>query len=269
MSLYDKLSESLSDEVMTDMAEEFFGARRALEEDLEFFGVMVERLKARRRDVQNAYAVLRRLLLDDVEAEALMRSLGLEDHLADLAGGTMDMALLRRPPRVLYFSRRYARALFWAYSYFYKTLDAYRHGQWRDDPRQKGRKTLSVHYEQAREFCRRLNERIEDLNTHCSPACALQRVKSMDPEQVERERITGATFTDYACGLDDAMAFKPVEFPEEALPEYCDAPEPKDAEKIVLAFGLKLARRRRVEARGALRDIVCAWREARKGAAKG
>ncbi|MFW5837224.1 MAG: hypothetical protein ACOCVM_04405 [Desulfovibrionaceae bacterium] len=254
MSQYEKLSESLSDEVMTDMAEGFFGARRALEDDLDLFHAMVGLLRERKEGVLARYALLRRLLLDEKEAAALFRELGVDPELLPASETLPGPRRCFKPPWGLGFARRYAKTLFLAYGCFQEELEAYRHGRWEEDPGQKGRKRRSVNLEQLREILQAINKRIETLNTSCSPVCMLQYIKEMDPAQLERERIAGASFAGYACSLDEHLAFEPLRFEDLELLEFFDAPEPKEAGSAVKAAGRRLARERPEDARRALEE---------------
>jgi hypothetical protein len=258
VGFYEKLSDSLNDEVMTDMAESFFGSRRAMEDDLELFQAMLRRLDERKVELQRVFAVLRRLLLDEGELEALLRRLGADPEQAPEAVEPLDPRPCGKPPSALGFSRRYARVLQWAYACFRDALDVYRHGRWEDDPEQPGRKTLSVSREQVRDRCEELNERIRTMNTTCSPVCMLQYIKEMDPGRMERERITGADFAGYACSLDDKLAFQPLDFDSLGFPAYCDVPEPKQARDALRDTAVRLARERGDEARQALGGVLAA-----------
>jgi hypothetical protein len=236
---FDELSDALRQEVMGEMAETFFGERKHVED-------VVERIKNLAAEVEpHAAAAVRAgggvhfLLLSDADIiGAFYRLLGVaaepflaaiaccgEEPFPEVEGG---FALTR--------GGRYVKLVLAAYAGYQQALDAYLFGRPYDDPIQPGRKRLSANLAQIKELTAAVNVRIAKLNQSQSPADILCFIRTMDPEEMERRRITGATLDGFEDCLNRDMAMPLVDWAAFKLPDLPELPPPEAVAKALGSF---------------------------------
>lgn len=211
MDIHKTLADGLGDEVLTEMAGTFFGARKALDDLLEDFKVLMEELRAREAKVYSRVCHLRSLLLGAEGEAAFFAELGLSAPFADSCGHSGSRTWRPESPSFAFFaSTRYLKAVLQAYAELRLACEAYMVGEYEEDPEQRGRKRLSPHFRQIERHCARLNERIEKLNTEMTPSSVLQFARSInaaeEPGQGVLENSLGAE------SLDDSMKFQKIDF---------------------------------------------------------
>ncbi len=210
---FESFADGLKDEVVSEMAETFFGARRELEQSIEAWNALAQRLKDRVTVLAERAACLGFLFFDEAGEEGFYRLLGVPPGpFADLADRARAACIAKmRIPFGFTRVGRYIKLVERTYEAFRKELDDYLHGSWSDDPARPGRKIISPNLSQLRHLAADINVQVEKVNAWQNPSCALRAIRSMDPEEAERRRITGATLQDEDCGLDRSMAFSPVD----------------------------------------------------------
>ncbi|HSM73979.1 MAG TPA: hypothetical protein VK852_05065, partial [Desulfobacterales bacterium] len=178
------LSESLAEEVLSDMAENFFGTRTQLERRIDRLYAHSRRLQQKARRVAGAAALLRRLLLDEAETRRLGEALGVAfDQFP------ADPAARSSPPPHLPFAltRRgvFTQLILEAYADLRALREEYMLGRYIPDPENPGRMRVTVNYTSLQKFCERLNADIDRVNRQSSPSQILQYVKRFDVIQEE------------------------------------------------------------------------------------
>jgi hypothetical protein len=236
MDRHKTLADALGEEVLTEMAGTFFGARKALDDLLEDFKLLVEDLRAREAKVYSRVCHLRSLLLG-AEGEALFfAGLGLIPPFDQSCGHSGSRTWHPdHAPFAIFASTRYTKAVLQAYAELRQACEVYMVGEYEEDPQHSGRKRLSPHYRQLERHCARLNERIEKLNTEMTPSSVLQFARSInaaeEPGQGVLENSIGAESLDNslkfqkidfaALGLWKAPSLPPVESCAEDLCRFC------------------------------------------------
>lgn len=252
-------ADGLVEETLVETATTFFGARVALEQEVERYHAKAEELAEVEETVLRRAAQLHFLLLDGAAAEDFYGLIGVSPgHLLDageiVGRGEPDLSV----PFALTPSGRYAKLVFGVYGQLVQAVEAYLHGEYSTDSR--GRKRLSVNYELLQEWCTRLNEKIDALNNDHSPSGTLCFVKGLDPAMIKRERLSEATLEGYTQELDRELAFKPVEC---LAMNYLAAPElpaPDKVRKQVLGF----CRRLYADSRPQMKRLLAEYRSALK-----
>ena len=235
MADFDQFAKGLSDEVMTDMAETFFGNRARLEKDMDRYENHVQRLKKRLEAVCGRFVFLKKILPGDLMPGAFFSSLGAEPPVFPIDAPSLSQGFYP-PPRAFTTKGRWYKYLLKSYGLFWRSLDEYMYGRYVPEKGKGVKKRLTVNRKSLYGFYEDLNSRIRELNSTSSPVCVLQYVKAMDPDQMEREKVTGATLSGYACSLDDKMSFAPVEFDSQVFPEFEPCPNPEVAEPLIKDF---------------------------------
>ncbi|MEF2229521.1 MAG: hypothetical protein V3571_01195 [Pseudodesulfovibrio sp.] len=254
MSDLKEFADQLQQEVVSDMAEAYFGARKDLEEMIDAFGLWVEELRIHGPKLFEAAARLHRLLLDRETARDFYIAL-------DVVPSCIPFP--DEPPRP-FFDRlpfafttlgRYERCVFKAYELFHLAADEYLNGRYYDDPDQRGRKRLTVHYVRLKALAEHLNGEIDKVNRR-SVCNALQYIKSMDPDKMRHERVMG----DIECAGGDALnqdlQFAPIDFEGLGLPVVQDLPSLYKVRDAIKAFCADIYPARREDIRRAMDSLI-------------
>lgn len=241
-------SESLAEEVLTDIAENFFGNRTQLERRIDRLHAHSRRLHQKARRVTSAAAQLRRLLLGEVETRGLGNALGValdEFPPADPAAPppspppNWPFALTRRGV--------FTHLVLDAYGDLHAVWEDYMLGRYIPDPEIKGRMRVTVNHASLQKFCDRLNADIDRVNRQVSPSQLLQYVKRFDVIQEERANILGSGFDGKTALIDQRMAFQKIDFDALGLPVFPTLPAVAEAHDPIQKFCRDLYRRRSAE----------------------
>jgi hypothetical protein len=240
-------ADQLQMDVISDMAESFFGDRKEIDNALEAFATMVEEFLPVIERMFRAAATLRLLLLDDATADAFCAELGLET--CRIPGAEGAPVLVRDSlPFALTMKGRYAACVEEAYRGLHNAIREYLHGHSFDDPEQPGRKRVTVNYERLRDTADFINGKIEKINNERPVSSVLREVKNMNPEQVEREELLGDASYGKGAGLDKDMCFMPIDFEGYRFPKEADLPPVNEVRPALKRFCKRVYGARRDEA---------------------
>lgn len=232
----------LMEETLLESATTFFGARRGLESEIEAYRNAAEELTRVEQKVFQRAAALHTLLLTSDATQEFYTLLGVTPgHLLDAADLESPNTSGVKYPFALTMAGRYGKLLHAAYAQLTQSVESYLHGEYWTDS--KGRKRLTVNYQQMEEWCGKLNEKIEALNNNHSPSGTLCFVKGLDPSLLEKEQISEATMNGYAEELDRELAFQPIEC---LTINYLAAPElpgPETVKSLIVSYGKALYRK--------------------------
>ncbi|MGB8719448.1 MAG: hypothetical protein WCD46_09060 [Desulfobacterales bacterium] len=249
------LSESLAEEVLSDMAENFFGTRTQLERRIDRLYAHSRRLHQKAHRVTSAAGLLRCLLLDDAETRGLGDALGVafDGFPADPAAAPPTP-----PPRWPFaLTRRgvFTQLVVDAYADLHAVREEYMLGRYVPDPDVKGRMRVTVNYTSVHQFCDRLNVDIDRVNRQSSPSQMLQYIKRFDVLQEERANILGSGFDGKTAQIDQHMAFQKIDFDALGLPVFPALATVEKAREPIKKFCRGLYRRRPAEILRAMRTL--------------
>lgn len=237
----DFLTDDLAQEALAEAADNFFGRRKALDDDKDLLAKRLDELAALRRTVLERAATLHRLLLPE-NVPGFYAALGLDPGC--LPGEAATVEPLGRKAREWVMPKswawtgegEYEKLVITAYAAVQDRLDEYLHGRVFVDSK-TGKKVISVCLDSLTAWLARLNARLAALNRAMPASATLGFVKSLHPHEIERERILDSPVDGLAQSLDqdmaltlvdssriEAMAFPPLPSPEdvrEAIADYC------------------------------------------------
>ncbi|WP_319584756.1 hypothetical protein [uncultured Pseudodesulfovibrio sp.] len=244
MSDISDFADQLQADVISDMAESFFGDRKELDNALEAFGLIVRDFLPVIETMFRASATLRLLLLDEETVGGFCAEIGIE---ADRIPPAEGAAILVREslPFALTAKGRYVACVEAAYKQLFDAIRDYLHGHYYTDPKQPGRKLLSVHYERLKEISDTINGKIHKANNDRSVSSVLREVKNMNPEQMEREDMLGDVSYGRGEGLDRDMCFMPIDFDGYRFPEVAELPPVEEIRPAMKRFCKKVFSERR------------------------
>jgi hypothetical protein len=217
------LQGDLHAEIMTEMAENFFGRRRSLEDRLDQFYRLVVRVRRVGMETLVKWHTLFRLLLCDEGAKRLFESFGAAPaEILWYCKTVNELRPMRRPLALTGFSR-YLKTVERLYEDLRQAASDYNLGAFAPDPLDFRKKRAIPGYEQVKGMCGEINAEIKAVNEGQSPLSVLSFAKGLDPAGVQRENIAGATLADVQK-IDRDMAFVPISFEDLGLPHIPELP---------------------------------------------
>lgn len=199
-------ADDLKNEVLCEMADNFFSRRCRLDERLENFEALRARVRKRAEPALKHIFALRHLLLDSPKADAFLAGLGL-----DPARLTADVGSVRTftRPLALTAAGRYRKVVARAYTAMRQEIVKYNEGGYAPDPRQPGRMMPIPGYDHLHGVAETINAEIEAVNASQSPSDLLRFNKSLDLDRLEQESACGSIGD--ACRLNNDLAFVPLD----------------------------------------------------------
>lgn len=253
MADYSELADKLQHEVVTDMAESYFGDRKSLDDMIEAFGDMTNDLRDVMPRLYQSASRLFRLLLDREGVTRFSESLGITFEglpFADDQPCTTPEPL----PFALTTMGRYEKCIRAAYQHLRRQIQEYMHGRYYDH---EGRKRVTMHYHRLKAVAEMINQRVERVNSDMTPSGTLRYVKKMDPVQSEREKVMGQACLVDGCGLDKDLQFAFIDFKGLGFPELNELPPLDEVRPSIKEYCKQIDPSRRQE----IKDVMEALRD--------
>jgi len=235
MSDLKDFADQLQQDVISDMAKSYFGARKDLDNMIEAFNATVSEFRIMVPKLSQAAARLHLLLLNRQTARDFYITLDILPSCIPFTDEAV-MPFFDSLPFAFTQLGRYERCVCRAYNLFQKTADEYLNGVYYNDPEHPGRKRLTVHYIRLKALAEHINEEIERINNNMSPSGTLRYVKGMDPVQVEKEKIIGEVCLIEGGALDRDLKFAPIDFEAIKLPVVQDLPPLNKVKESIRRF---------------------------------
>ena len=254
---FDTLADGLIQETLLDMADSFFGARTSLEQEIERFETQAKALKKQRDEALSRADLLHALLLTQELAHEFYFSLGVHPKAFFAQVDPSRPLPPFKRPRALTRRGRFVKAVLKAYDAMQREFDAYMEGRYYADPRKPGRKRLSMHYRLMVDWAGHVNRRIRQVNEGQAPSCVLAFAKSLNVENVAKERITDAPLDrgGIECSLDQELAFKPVSCMDLGIRELPELPLLATVKRKVARHARQIYRSHKAQARQAMQGL--------------
>jgi hypothetical protein len=235
MTIGSEYADDLKRELLSEMAENFFSRRRNLEERLDAFVSLREKVARQGALALARWRAFRRLLLGGAAADRFLSSLGFDPvALAALPENASVRTRIRRP-LALTAKGRYRKAVLALYQRLRDELEHYNEGSFVPDPRDPRRKARIPGYDHLMAVGRSLNTEIDAVNSSQCPSDVLNFTKSLDPIRMEQEHACGGIgLGNSACGLDRELAYTPFDLDDLGVPRL-PTPPPLDEIEDALA----------------------------------
>ena len=253
MSDLSDFADGLHDEVVSDMAESYFGSRKALEDKLAGFELLVEEMEPVTARLNAARIQMATLLLDSTLNAEFFSGIGMEPVNIEVADPAPFFESL---PFAFTGKGRYEKSLMAVYESLQHVTDEYLNGKFYNDPKQKGRKRQTTHLVLLKSLAGQINREVDKVNNEMSPSGTLRYVKKMDPLQMEKESLLGQGCLPDGCSLDSDLKFRSIDFESYALPEPLAMPSLNDAKGAIRLFCKKNYPVRKGDFDQALRRLV-------------
>ncbi len=231
-SSLDEFREELAGEVLSEVAERFFGDRLEIEQMHETLDLHIGSLRNMSERIGNDLAALETLLIHDTGRKAFFDALDIDrTAFPDTAGRVMDdPAVFPEMPKAWTRKKRYVLWVAQAYDRFQKECHRYRYGGGGKKTTPDASEEMITDVELIREMATLLNKKIHKVNNQTASECTLQFVRSMDLQTAEAERFTGAVIPGrYTTGLTESMCYLPIDIENLPIVIY---PVPPEYEQI-------------------------------------
>lgn len=260
MNGLDDFAEGLQQEVVSEIADNYFGARKSLDEMIEALDSWASELNRQVERIGRVAGNLHSLFLDQRQCRDLYSAIGVNPDEMPLKHGAFDSMLMPSVPFAFTGAGRYSKWVFAAYRELAKFVDVYLNGEYYVDPEDSNRrKHLTVHYIRFRTMVDFVNEHIDRVNERMASGDTLRYVKSMDPAFMEKEKTLDAGMENYQT-LSQGMRYEPIVFEDYGIPEYPHLPAPDTVRDEILHFAGEVYRNHKSEVVRLLRDRTLAMR---------
>lgn len=235
MPLGDDAVDDLKREILTEMAENFFARRRALEVRLEAFAALRQAVMHRGQLALARWRALRDLLGAAPETDRFLTDMGFDvpTLLAVPPAPTGDYR--PRRPFALTAAGRFRKAVFSSYDQLYRAASDYNADCFTPDPSDARRMQHRCGYPALMAEARELNAAIASVNACQHPSDLARFTKDLDPQRQEREAVCGS-LQNASGALDTALAFPPIDLGALGTPYVPPPPPLADVKKRLAAL---------------------------------
>jgi len=224
--------DSLVEEVLTDVAESFFGARKELDDLNELFMAYVDRLQDAARQVEIVAGRLNHILAGGDLRRKFYRMLEVEKAAPYLQCQFIPDDRRIPVPFSLTDRGRFIKLTIQLYADLQRATEAYTRGPVEADD---GTGEPPVYYNLVRSMCELINEKVCIVRNGMSPACVLQYAKKFDAQHAQQARVTGGTVGAYAH-MDSKFECQPIDFDQLDLVQFPELPKSDDVKSDIIAF---------------------------------
>jgi len=224
--------DSLVEEVLTDVAESFFGARKELDDLSDLFMAYVDRLQEAARHVEVLAGRLNHLLARDEVRREFYRMLEVEQPGPYLHSPFKPEDRRISVPFALTERGRYIKLVVQRYADLQRLSETYTRGPAEADD---GTGEPPVYYNLVRSMCELINEKVCNVRDGMSPACVLQYAKKFYVQHAQQAKVTGATAGTYAH-MDSKFECQPIDFDQLDLVQFPELPKTDHVKADIVAF---------------------------------
>lgn len=213
MAIQDDYSKDLADELLTDMADHFFGARKHLEETIDVFQEYVADLRQKQVILEQRFRFFNYLLISPETAEKFYRSIGVKEIDAIPTDRKLSEKVIPvHAPSGFTVKGQYLNLTAWAYDALEKECKAYLFGKSFQEMGKEGYEQKHASYELVMGMHQLINQEIRRVNASVSPSHVLQTAKRFDSEAQMKERLTGGgSYYGDDSIVNRRLAFAPIE----------------------------------------------------------
>ncbi|NDV24470.1 hypothetical protein [Desulfovibrio sp. JC022] len=252
MADFKDLTDALTDEVLSDMADSFFGARVDVDDALELFHEVSEKLHVKLYQVFRACVLLEKLCLGPDGFDDFWVSAGMSRSRFYYPAGVECAQIFDKPPFAFTGRGEYIKWFGIAYDMLAASIEEYMHGSIKDDG--NGRKIRTVNREDFFRMADEINVKIEKVNKNVTASDVLKFTKSLDPAAVQKESIAGCVGPQCKV-IDDEMAFTLVTLKDIDFPQFPDLPDRNEVSSYISGYCSQVWARDKVRVRALIEDL--------------
>lgn len=206
----DDFTNDLTGEMLSDVADRFFGERVEIDHMQETLDRYIQQLQQDDEKLLEKLAVLDILLLHETGRQSFFDEIGI-DRSAFSCPDQPRSAILPTIPKAWTQKQQYVRLALQAYDTFQTACETYQRGgsDINHDPTDESQPAACV--DMIFEMAEIINEKIKHANNSMASECTLQFVRSLDFQASEAENFTGVIPGRYASGITETLCYLPVD----------------------------------------------------------
>lgn len=233
MADFKDFSDSLTDEVLSEMADSFFGARVDVDDSLDYFHQVSELLHKKLYGIYRVCVLLEKICLGRKGFDDFWISAGLDRARFHYPAGVVCAGLVESPSFSFTRKGEYIKWFVITYEMLAYRIEDYMHGSYKND--EKGRKVRTANRDDFFNMANEINIKIEKVNRNVTASDVLKFTKSLDPENMLKEDIAGCVGPQCKV-IDDEMAFTVITIKDIEFPEFPDLPARRDIISYISEF---------------------------------
>ncbi|WP_031484348.1 hypothetical protein [Maridesulfovibrio frigidus] len=254
MAALKDLSNALTDEFLNDMATNFFGARKDIDDTLEYFESLSAQLLDQVEDIHKSCALLQYVCLGEGGYSEFCKCAGIDPSIFNIPSQTEPAEFTGKPSFSITNKGEYIKWVSLAYHQLAHSVEKYMHGIVTSSKADHGRKIRSLNRIDFYLFAEDINAKIVKVNTNSTPSEVLKFTKSLDPETSSKQNITGCVGPECAI-IDNDLAFKTINIEELNFPEFPDLPADEKNPSFVCKFCSKIYANKTLEVKDLLKKL--------------
>lgn len=221
------------EEVFTDMAENFFGARKQLENMIELFDSYVKVCIENTKEIDVKAGFLNHLLLNQAGIRKFYQTIQTDLppilHECKFSENIMPEYL----PFAITAKGEYSNIILWAYNSMQTAVHEYMYGKYYYE---NGREIALPHYRLLEEMCVQINETVHKVNSNMPPGVVLECVRKFTTDSEMNACIAGVAFTESESKINEKLAFHQINFNSLNLVKYPTLPTEKEVSSKIISF---------------------------------
>jgi hypothetical protein len=211
------LADCLAEEILTEVAQNFFGKRRLMEKRIQLLQEYASELHQIGSQLDQQLMLLHYLLIDPQNTAEFYQKIGLSQPADQLPPKFTRHLIPICLPMTFTLSQKYFQLVLAVYENIQKGCHDYMHGNYSEE-------TSAPDYRLFKKMCDLVNKEIKKLNQECSPTAVIQYMKNFDVIGSQKERVVGGHMDRERCGLNGKLAFKPIKLDAFKIKTYPDFP---------------------------------------------
>ena len=225
----------LADEVLTDVAQTFFGARRKLDDMIEILKDYADTLEQKAAIVIRQAGTLNYLLVEQERILGFYDAIGVVDPGELYRCTPPDSLPFLKPGFALSGRGRFAKTVAWQYERLWKACREYRCSSANPLADAKKVEDACVDFRLVKAMWEIVNGKIREINEESSPSAVLQYAKGFDSRGEKQSTVAGATAGEYA-GMDRKFVYRPIPLEEMHLHDFPELPAPDHCRRKIRRF---------------------------------
>ena len=246
------------EEVLADTANDFFGKRKIIENQVDMLQTYVKKLSKKSFSISKHLSLLGYLLLERTNTNAFFKQIGTVDCEILLKGKQPYFDLLPQKAKLGVGSKKkFYRLIFYLYKQIQTLCDAYNRGQIYGDAtgQDSVEKDPEVNFQFIMNMVNLINENIRKVNVEKSPSSVLQFAKSFNSDAAQKEKITGAMSADYNQHLNQKMRIDLINPEKLEMDKYPLLPAPEAVKVKIKEYCRLFYKNNKDEVRQMLREL--------------
>ena len=229
----------LIEEVLADTANDFFGKRKKIEDQISILQTYARELKNKGRIIADHLALLSYLLLESRNAETLFRQVGISECSVLIKEKHPHFDILPEKIKLGFRPKtKFTRLVLTVYGQVQVLCEEYRNGRLAEtgSERRQTDEGQYVNFNTIMHMAELINDNIRRINAEKSPSAVIQFAKSFNSGTVKKEKITGAMSSDYNQRLNVKMRIDLVDPEKLMLDQYPQIPGVESVKPVIKRY---------------------------------